>query len=374
MAPGEPRGPLLAGPDQRLQRVEDRLRQSVALLQATLDATLDGFLVVDLAGRIVSYNRRFMEIWGVPQEVLEGRDDQRALKHVLERLENPAGFLDRVEAGRGRSRLFDRTMHDEAVARLELETSLRRAVERQEFVLHFQPIISLSTGRLVGLESLLRWQHPERGLLLPAEFLAMAEDTGLIIPIGLWALEEAARYLARWWDPVAGAPYMAVNLSPTQLTQPDLIYQLKGILTRCGAPARGFRLELTENVLMEQAEAAVRAMAGLRALGIALVIDDFGTGYSSLSYLHRFAAHALKIDRTFISLIGRNGENSEIVRSILALADEMGIEVVAEGVETLDQLRMVRILGCGAGQGFHLGRPVPAEVAEAALRRVWDVH
>jgi diguanylate cyclase (GGDEF)-like protein/PAS domain S-box-containing protein len=277
------------------------------------------------------------------------------------------------KAGRARSEIFDRTMHEAAVARLELETSLRLAVERGEFVLHFQPIVALQEGRLVGQEALLRWAHPERGLLLPDEFLSMAEETGLIVPIGWWVLEEAARRASQWWDQERGGPYVAVNLSATQLSQPDLIHQLRGVLARTGAPPASLRVELTENVIMKQAEATVRTLESLRTVGVSLMIDDFGTGYSSLSYLHRFAAHALKIDDAFIAPIGPDGENSEIVRTIVALADELDMEVLAEGVETAAQLRMVRILGCRAAQGYFLGRPVDGDEATAALERRWEI-
>jgi diguanylate cyclase (GGDEF)-like protein/PAS domain S-box-containing protein len=277
------------------------------------------------------------------------------------------------KSGRARSEVFDRTMHEEAVARLELETNLRLAIERQEFELHFQPIISLADGRLVGYESLLRWRHPELGLLAPDAFLTVAEETGLIVPIGWWTVEEAARHARRWWEEEKGGPYVAVNLSATQLSQPDLIHQLRGTLMRTGAPPAALRLELTENVIMEKAEATVRTLEHLRALGVSLMIDDFGTGYSSLSYLHRFAAQALKIDDAFVAEIGPNGENSEIVRTIVALADELDMEVVAEGVETPDQLRMVRILGCRAAQGYYMAKPLPAAEAEAAATRVWEI-
>jgi diguanylate cyclase (GGDEF)-like protein/PAS domain S-box-containing protein len=277
------------------------------------------------------------------------------------------------KAGRARSEVFDRTMHEEAVARLELETNLRLAMERKEFELHFQPIISLQDGRLVGYEALLRWRHPDRGLLSPDAFLTVAEETGLIVPIGWWTLEEAARHARRWWEAERGGPYVAVNLSASQLSQPDLIHQLRGTLVRTGAPPAALRLELTENVIMEKAESTVRTLEQLRALGVSLMIDDFGTGYSSLSYLHRFAAQALKIDDAFVAEIGPNGENSEIVRTIVALADELEMEVVAEGVENADQLRMVRILGCRAAQGYHMARPLPAVEAEAAAIRVWEI-
>jgi diguanylate cyclase (GGDEF)-like protein/PAS domain S-box-containing protein len=278
------------------------------------------------------------------------------------------------KAGLARTAIFDQSMYEEAVGRLELETSLRGAVEEEEFVLQFQPIISLRDGQVLGFEALLRWRHPERGLLLPAAFLEMAEETGLIVPIGWWTLEEAARRAREWWSPEREGPYVAVNLSATQLSQPDLIHQLRGILARTGAPPAALRLELTENVAMEHAEATVRTLEKLRKLGVSLMIDDFGTGYSSLNYLHRFGAHSLKIDDAFVAAIGPNGENSEIVRTIVALADELDMEVVAEGVESAEQCRMVRILGCRAGQGYHLARPMSDVEAAGVVGRVWEVN
>jgi EAL domain-containing protein (putative c-di-GMP-specific phosphodiesterase class I) len=256
---------------------------------------------------------------------------------------------------------------------LELETDLRRAVDNEEFELHYQPIVSLETGVLQGYESLIRWRHPVRGLLAPAEFLEVAEETGLIVPMGWWTLREAALQAKRWWDPDRQGPYVAVNLSATQLSQPDLVDRLRTILVETGVSPSALRLELTENVVMQQAEATSRTLVRLRDLGVSLMIDDFGMGYSSLSYLHRFAADTLKIDSSFIADIGPNCENSEIVRTIVALADELGMDVVAEGVETMDQFRAVRALGCESAQGYHLARPAPAEDVDASVRFVWEL-
>ncbi len=275
---------------------------------------------------------------------------------------------------RAQTTVFDSTMREQAIADLELETSLRLAVERQEFVLHFQPIISLRDGWPVGFEALLRWRHPVRGLLAPDAFLVMAEDTGLLVPIGWWTLEEAARRAREWWRPELGRPYVAVNLSATQLAQPDLVRQVRGVLARSGAPPESLRLELTESVVMDQAEETARTLERLRTLGVSLLIDDFGTGYSSLGYLHRFAAQALKIDDAFTARVGPNGEDSEIVRTIVALADELEMEVVAEGVETADQLRIMRILGCTSAQGYHFSRAVDEAEAGTLVERVWEIH
>jgi diguanylate cyclase (GGDEF)-like protein/PAS domain S-box-containing protein len=277
------------------------------------------------------------------------------------------------KAGRARSEIFDRTMH---------EPRWRGSSWRPAFVWPWSgassSCISSPSWRCRRAGWWVRRPcsagvHPERGLLLPDEFLSMAEETGLIVPIGWWVLEEAARRASEWWSPERGGPYVAVNLSATQLSQPDLIHQLRGVLARTGAPPESIRVELTENVIMKQAEATVRTLESLRTVGVSLMIDDFGTGYSSLSYLHRFAAHALKIDDAFIAPIGPDGENSEIVRTIVALADELDMEVVAEGVETAEQLRMVRILGCRAAQGYFLGRPVEGDEATAAMDRSWEI-
>lgn len=275
------------------------------------------------------------------------------------------------ESGRSRTKVFNQTMHGHAMAVLELETDLRRAVDNGEFELRYQPIVSLETGALVGYESLIRWRHPTRGTVMPADFLSVAEETGLIVPIGWWTLREAASRVSGWWDPDRQGPFVAVNLSATQLSQPDLVPRIRGILDETGVAPSALRLELTENLVMQKAEATARTLTKLRDLGVALMIDDFGMGYSSLSYLHRFAADTLKIDSSFIAGIGPNFENSEIVRTIVALADQLGMDVVAEGVETQDQFRIVRALGCAYGQGYHLARPLEPEDADASREKVW---
>lgn len=275
--------------------------------------------------------------------------------------------------GRGLTAAFDRTMHDHAMAVLEVETSLRRAVDEEEFELHYQPIVSLESGSLLGYESLIRWRHPSRGLLAPAEFLDVAEETGLIVPIGWWTLREAALQAREWWDAERGGPYVAVNLSATQLSQPDLVDRVRAIIEEVGVEPAALRLELTENVIMQTADATSRTVSRLRELGVSLMIDDFGMGYSSLNYLHRFAADTLKIDSSFIANIGPNCENSEIVRTIVALADELGMDVVAEGVETADQFRAVRSLGCKCAQGYHLARPLPPDRVDRTAWTTWQL-
>jgi diguanylate cyclase (GGDEF)-like protein len=273
------------------------------------------------------------------------------------------------ENGKARYELFDTVMHAHAVALLQLENDLRRAVEREEFSVYYQPIVSLETNRLAGFEALVRWNHPERGIVPPGEFISLAEETGLIMEIGEWVLRESCRQMRRWqWQaPMTRPLTLSVNLSSKQFTQPDIIEQVKLILQETDFDPRSLRLEITESVVMENAEQAATMLKQLRDLGVHLSIDDFGTGYSSLSYLHRFPVTTLKIDRSFISRMGAGDENSEIVKTILTLATNLGMEVVAEGVETEDQLSQLRALKCDYGQGYLFSRPVNAEAAERLI-------
>jgi diguanylate cyclase (GGDEF)-like protein len=273
------------------------------------------------------------------------------------------------ENGKARYELFDTVMHAHAVALLQLENDLRRAVEREEFSVYYQPIVSLETDRLAGFEALVRWDHPERGIVAPGEFIALAEETGLITEIGQWVLRDACQQMRRWqWQAPVNRPLtLSVNLSSKQFTQPDIVEQVKRILLETDFDPRCLRLEITESVVMENAEQAASMLKQLRDLGVHLSIDDFGTGYSSLSYLHRFPVTTLKIDRSFISRMGAGDENSEIVKTIITLANNLGMEVVAEGIETEDQLAQLRALKCEYGQGYLFAKPVNAETAERLI-------
>ena len=271
------------------------------------------------------------------------------------------------ENGKARHELFDMVMHARAVAVLRLENDLRREVERNEFLVYYQPIIALETNRITGFEALLRWQHPERGLISPAEFIPLAEETGLIFEIGRWVLNEACRQTQQWQQLGPRQLKISVNLSSKQFSLPNLIDQIKETLTATQLDPHCLELEITESVVMENAEAAATMLKQLRALGVHLSIDDFGTGYSSLSYLHRFPVSTLKIDRSFIGRMGAAGENSEIVRTIITLANNLGMQVIAEGIETEAQLAQLRALKCAYGQGYLFSRPVDAEQATALL-------
>jgi diguanylate cyclase (GGDEF)-like protein/PAS domain S-box-containing protein len=270
--------------------------------------------------------------------------------------------------GKGRYELFDAGMHTEAVALLQLENDLRRAIERGEFQVYYQPVIALSTELIIGFEALLRWNHPLRGIVLPGEFIGCAEETGLIVPIGEWVLREACGQMQRWHEkyPVGVKLSISVNLSGKQFSHPAHI----GTALRESALApSSLKLEITESVIMEDPQAASKLLEQLQRQEVQSYVDDFGTGYSSLSYLHRFPMSALKIDRSFVTNIGPGGENAAIVQTIVNLAHNLGMSVIAEGVETAAQLELLRQMGCEYGQGFYFSRPVAAAIAEAMIAR-----
>jgi diguanylate cyclase (GGDEF)-like protein len=267
--------------------------------------------------------------------------------------------------------VFDKGMHTRAVYLLQMENDLRRALDREELRVYYQPIVSLDNGQLAGFEALLRWQHPERGLISPVDFVSLAEDTGLIVPIGMWILKRACQQLAKWqWQSPANRQLvMSVNLSSKQLAQAALVDQIRETLEETHVEPRYLKLEITESAVMENAETAAQLLRRLKALGVQLSVDDFGTGYSSLGYLHRFPVDILKIDRSFIGRIGEAAENIEIVRTIVSLAENMGMQVVAEGVETLSQLSQLRRLNCQYGQGYLFSRPVDAASIDTWISR-----
>lgn len=271
--------------------------------------------------------------------------------------------------GKSQYQIFDAAMHDAALKLLYLETDLRRAVKQQEFVLHYQPIVMLDTGKIVGFEALLRWQHPQQGLIAPGEFIAIAEETGLIVPIGEWVIEIACRQLRDWQQQgLADRDFtISINLSVRQFVQSDLIRQIDRILAETQVNPRNLKLEITESIILDNTATIANTLKSLRAREIHLSIDDFGTGYSSLSYLHAFPVDSLKIDRSFIQGLNQNSETLGLVPAIANIAKAMSMSVVAEGIETPEQLAQLRRLNCELGQGYLFSRPVPAEQATELL-------
>ena len=283
-----------------------------------------------------------------------------------------AAMYHAKDNGRDRAELFDAKTHHRAVDDLRTGNELHRAIERGEMRVYYQPMISLDTGTLFGFEALIRWEHPERGLVPPMEFVPLAEETGLIVPLGAWALEESCRQAVRWHQATPDAPLlsMSVNLSPRQLAEPALPNEVARVLHDTGIQPSALWLEITESTLMRDAESAVSALGALRALGLHLAVDDFGSGYSSLAYLERLPVEALKIDRSFTEGVGARKDSTAIVNAIVSLARALGLSTVAEGIETSEQLRLLRGMGCEVGQGYLFGPAQPAEVYGADPRQI----
>ncbi|MDK2971175.1 MAG: hypothetical protein PWP23_930 [Candidatus Sumerlaeota bacterium] len=265
--------------------------------------------------------------------------------------------------GRNRHEVFDREMHVAVVSLLKLESHLRRALENNEFLIHYQPFVSLEKCRLTGFEALVRWMHPERGLLAPNDFIPLAEETGLIVPLGYWVLENACRQMALWNRdyPATKDINISVNLASPQLCQADFSGELARILEETALPPRRLKLEITERTIMEPRPEVLQNLADLRALGVQLQIDDFGTGYSSLGFLRSYPIDHLKIDRSFVRGMAESGEDLEIIRTIASLASNLRLQVIAEGVETHAQYSALRDLKIGEGQGFYFSRPLSVD-------------
>ncbi|MGP1382635.1 MAG: EAL domain-containing protein [Thainema sp.] len=272
------------------------------------------------------------------------------------------------QLGRSRYEVFETSMHRRAMTLLRLENDLRRAIEREEFEVYYQPFIALATERATGFEALIRWHHPEQGFVSPGDFIPIAEDTGLIVPIGYWVLRQACQQMHQWLmqHPVLDPRFkvvISVNLSSRQFTQPDLVEQIVTILKETQLEARYLKLEITESVIMSNPETTAKMLNRLKEEGIQVSIDDFGTGYSSLSYLYRLPIDTLKIDRSFVNSIDVDGEKLELVRTIVSLAWNLGMDVIAEGVETAMQLAQLKALRCESAQGYYFSKPLKAEAA-----------
>jgi predicted signal transduction protein with EAL and GGDEF domain len=322
--------------------------QLLAALAAPLALTGPDYAVTASIGIVLANGQ-----YGRPEDVLRHAD---------------VALYRAKETGRAGYKVFDPEMQAALTARLDLERDLRQAIKGDEFVLHYQPIVDLHTEQIVAAEALLRWQHPTRGMVNPLEFIPLAEETGMIREIDRWVLETACQQAYRWYqhDPCA-TPLVSVNLSPLTFRLPELGSMVAATLAAAGLPAGQLKLEITEGTAMEDAASTVATLGELKGLGVRLAIDDFGTGYSSLAYLKRFPVDTLKIDKTFVDGLGQDPDDTAIVRTVLTLAHSLGLQVTAEGLETIEQLRFLRALGCQHGQGYHFSRPLPAD-AFAAFR------
>jgi diguanylate cyclase (GGDEF)-like protein len=331
------------------------------------DEVTDEATVLDVAGRITEtvarptmLAKREVFITASLGVVISGRPG-----HAAEELlrDADAAMYRAKDHGRARIELFDERTHTRAVDHLQTDADLHRALERAEFQVHYQPIVDLQTGRVSGFEALIRWLHPTRGLIHPAEFIDHAEEIGLIVPIGAWVLEEACRQTALWHARRNGGPPLSIsiNLSPRQLAEPSLPHELAQILQRTGVDPNAIWLELTEGALMHDAESTSSALRALRAQGVHLAVDDFGTGYSSLGHLKRFPVEMLKIDQAFVAGLGHDPEDTTIVGAVISLARSLGLAAVAEGLETPLQLAELRTMGCDYAQGYLFGAPKSAQ-------------
>ncbi|HEY5876954.1 MAG TPA: bifunctional diguanylate cyclase/phosphodiesterase, partial [Ilumatobacteraceae bacterium] len=276
------------------------------------------------------------------------------------------------DAGRNCVALFDDSMHERVAQRLQIESALHTALDRRELTMYYQPIVDLVTGEVLGFEALMRWHLADGRLVSPAEFIPIAEETGLIVPIGAWALLEGLMQLRAWIDDGVCRPEcsMSVNLSPRQLRDPNLLSSVGEALSRSNIAASQLWLEVTEGVMISEPEEALTTMRLIRALGVRLAIDDFGTGYSSLSMMRRFPLQRMKIDRAFVSGSADDDSARSFVHTIVAMADALGLDVVAEGVESMAQLRVLRSLGCRQAQGFLMSPPVPPAVMRATIHQI----
>jgi EAL domain-containing protein (putative c-di-GMP-specific phosphodiesterase class I) len=267
------------------------------------------------------------------------------------------------ERGKGRYQVFEPAMHDTALKRLELKADLQRAIEHQEYQLHYQPVIELGSGRISGVEALIRWFHPVRGLVPPLEFIPLAEETGLIVEIGRWVLLEACRTAVDLQERFPADPplHMAVNLSARQIARPEVVGEVREILLDTGLDPHSLILEITESVMMQDMELSIERLGELKGLGVQLAVDDFGTGYSSLNYIRRFPVDILKVDKSFVDGVNDGGEASALTEAVIKLAGILNLRPVAEGIERADQLQRLLELRCDLGQGFYFSKPLPSE-------------
>ena len=361
--------------DLLLQQVAERLRGHIRLSETIARPGGDEFVLVLPQGATqpmtVVVVQRILDILAQPFKIeghelfitasigvatypTDGLDGEALQKHA------EIAMYRAKESGRNNFQFYRPQMNEEALERLRIEGNLRNAIERNEFVLHYQPQVDLKSGRIVGMEALIRWNHPELGMVPPARFISLAEETGLIVPIGAWVARTACLQAKAWQEAGLGELRIAINLSARQFFQRDLVQSIAAILEESGLAPEFLEIELTESMVMTDVDSAVMVLAALKALGIKIAIDDFGTGYSSLSYLKRFPIDVLKVDRSFVRDITSEVDDAAIVDSIISLAHNLRLQVIAEGVETLEQLVYLRDKGCDQVQGYYVSRPLPA--------------
>jgi EAL domain-containing protein (putative c-di-GMP-specific phosphodiesterase class I) len=277
--------------------------------------------------------------------------------------------------GRGRYELYEVEMGAAVIHRIELEQDLQRAAEQGELVIHYQPLVSLSTGRITGFEALLRWQHPTLGLLQPASFIELAEESGAIVSMGAWVLRTATKQAQLWAERYPRHPFtLSVNLSPNQLFEPNIVSDVQAVIAESGFRADNLVLELTEGIMVKEGSDTVAQLQALKALGVQIAIDDFGTGYSSLSYLRRLPVDILKIDKLFVDGISEREADSAFASAIIRMAETLHLETVAEGVELAEQVEKLRELGCVSAQGYHFAKPLNVDGIDALLGVSADPH
>jgi diguanylate cyclase (GGDEF)-like protein/PAS domain S-box-containing protein len=370
-----------AAGDEMLKIVAARIRSVVRSGDTVGRVGGDEFVVVaedfDDTNEVVFLANRIIEAVSVPFE-LHGLEVHPGASIGIAVATDSSATADKLlrdadlsmyrakERGGGSSELFDDQLYSRALARLELEAELRRAIEEEQLRVFYQPVVSFDGG-VCGFEALVRWEHPDRGLVSPVDFIPLAEETGLVVPLGAWVLEKAAVQVSIWQQTIDPELSLSVNLSSRQLADPELPAVVSRILEDSGLPAAKLCLELTETALIEDPQSAERCLTELRSLGVRIGVDDFGTGYSSLIYVRRFPVQVLKLDRLFVAGLGESSEDETIAGSVIHLAHELGLEAVAEGVETLDQLHALDTLGCDLAQGFYWSRPLPAGEIELVL-------
>jgi diguanylate cyclase (GGDEF)-like protein/PAS domain S-box-containing protein len=322
-------------------------------------------LLEGLATPIVLRDRDLTPTASIGIAIAAGEDAETLLRNA------DTAMYAAKRQGKGRYALFEPAMHATIIERLDLAADLSRAVEKRQLHLCYEPQISLGSGQICSLEALVRWRHPTRGEVSPGEFIPLAEETGMILAIGRWVLWEACRQVNAWQErwPAPAPLTIAVNLSARQLQHPGIVDEVHAALAAAGLDPQSLVLEITETAIMEQLDAAITILTELRRLGVRLALDDFGTGYSSLSYLQRLPVDILKIDRSFVAGVAKSTEDSALARGILTLGQTLGLETVAEGIETAEQLAALRELGCQLGQGYYFARPLGPAAVDALLER-----